>query len=83
MLLNEYIVVGTEKKKKKNALCLFYDKKVKIHEKRLFPNFFFSCWTMEKTTSLRKQPSFFATGPSVLQNVTRAESGEGRLFSQA
>ena len=34
--------------------------------------------------SLRKQPSFFAPGPSgVSRDGTRAESDEGRLFSQA
>ena len=37
-------------------------------------------------TSLRKQLSFFAPGPSgvsFLQNATRAGSEEGRLFTQA
>ena len=36
--------------------------------------------------SLRKQPSFFAPGPSGVSlegNATRAGSEEGRLFSQA
>ena len=34
--------------------------------------------------SLRKQPSFFAPGPSgVSRDATRAGSEEGRLFSQA
>jgi len=33
-----------------------------------------------KFRSLRKQPSFFAPGPS---GVSRAGSEEGRLFSQA
>ena len=32
--------------------------------------------------SLRKQPSFFAPGPSGTRNATRAGSEEGRLFSQ-
>ena len=35
-------------------------------------------------SSLRKQPSFFAPGPSgVSRNATRAGSEQGRLFSQA
>ena len=34
-------------------------------------------------TSLRKQPSLFAPGPSGISRATRAGSEEGRLFSQA